>query len=399
MALAEIPYGSYWSTPFVKWQGSLQHLHSLKFAASVTAQELARRNIDKATIDFGVLGMTVPQHQSFYGAPWFLGLAGLKRITGPTVSQACATGVRCLLTATQEIASGYASAVLTVTADRCSNGPHIYYPAPSGPGGTGAHEDWVLDNFSCDPFGNHSMIQTAENVAAKHGISLAEQHEVVLRRSDQYGDALAEGRAFQRRYIHLPFEVPDAEFRKSIAILDGDEGVRLSTKEGLGALRPVLPDGTVTFGSQTYPADGNCGMIVCKPGMSGAFSSDPSIKVRILGFGQARAELAFMPEAIVPAARMALENAGLGIDKMDALKSHNPFAVNDIYFARQVGVDVMAMNNFGCSLVWGHPQGPTGTRALIELIEELAVRGGGYGLFQGCAAGDSAMAVVLRVGD
>lgn len=399
MALAEIPYGVYWSTPFVKWQGSLQHLHSLKFAASVTVQELARRNIDNATIDFGVLGMTVPQHQSFYGTPWFLGLAGLKRITGPTVSQACATGVRCLLTATQEIASGYASTVLTVTADRCSNGPHIYYPAPSGPGGTGAHEDWVLDNFSCDPFGNHSMIQTAENVAAKHRISLAEQHEVVLRRSDQYGDALAEGRAFQRRYMNLPFEVPDAEFRKTIAILEGDEGVTLSTKEGLGELRPVLQDGTVTFGSQTYPADGNCGMIVCKPGMSNAFSSDPSVKVRILGFGQARTELAFMPEAIVPAARKALENAGLDIHKIDAVKSHNPFAVNDIYFARQVGVDVMAMNNFGCSLVWGHPQGPTGTRALIELIEELAVRGGGYGLFQGCAAGDSAMAVVLRVGD
>ena len=56
------------------------------------------------------------------------------------------------------------------------------------------------------------------------------------------------------------------------------------------------------------------------------------------------------------------------------------------------------MNNFGCSLVWGHPQGPTGLRALIELIEELAIRGGGTGLFQGCAAGDTAMAAVVRVG-
>ena len=57
------------------------------------------------------------------------------------------------------------------------------------------------------------------------------------------------------------------------------------------------------------------------------------------------------------------------------------------------------MNELGCSLIWGHPQGPTGLRAVIELIEELAIRGGGWGLFTGCAAGDSAMAVVVEVGD
>jgi acetyl-CoA acetyltransferase len=82
-----------------------------------------------------------------------------------------------------------------------------------------------------------------------------------------------------------------------------------------------------------------------------------------------------------------------------AIKTHNPFAVNDIYFARQTGADLMAMNNYGSSLVWGHPQAPMGTRAIIELIEELTQRGGGYGLFTGCAAGDTAMAVVLEVCD
>ena len=56
------------------------------------------------------------------------------------------------------------------------------------------------------------------------------------------------------------------------------------------------------------------------------------------------------------------------------------------------------MNNYGSPLVYGHPQGPTGMRVMIELIEELALAGGGYGLFSGCAAGDTAMAVVLRVG-
>ena len=66
-------------------------------------------------------------------------------------------------------------------------------------------------------------------------------------------------------------------------------------------------------------------------------------------------------------------------------------------FARETGADLQRMNNFGCSLVWGHPQAPMGTRSIIELIEELALRGGGHGLFAGCAAGDSAMAVVIQV--
>jgi acetyl-CoA acetyltransferase len=106
-----------------------------------------------------------------------------------------------------------------------------------------------------------------------------------------------------------------------------------------------------------------------------------------------------MPQAPVPAARRALDQAERRVDDMAAIKSHNPFAVNDIVFARETGADLMRMNNHGCSLIWGHPQGPTGLRAIIELVEELVDRGGGYGLFQGCAAGDTAMAVVLEVSE
>jgi len=85
------------------------------------------------------------------------------------------------------------------------------------------------------------------------------------------------------------------------------------------------------------------------------------------------------------------------VTDLDAVNTHNPFAINDIYFANSTGFDVEAMNNYGCSLIWGHPQGPTGLRSVIELIEELVQRGGGRGLFVGCAAGDTAMAVVVSV--
>ena len=149
--------------------------------------------------------------------------------------------------------------------------------------------------------------------------------------------------------------------------------------------------------SQTHPADGNASLLVATPERARSLSRDASIKIEAHGFGQARAELGFMPEATIPAAERALAQAGIKASELYALKTHNPFAVNDIVLSRAIGFPIERMNNFGCSLVWGHPQAPTGVRSVIELIEELVLRGGGYGLFIGCAAGDSSLAVVLKV--
>jgi len=396
---AEIPYGAYWSTPFARWQGSFSNLHSVEFAAHVARRELARRKIDPKAFEYGVLGFSVPQKQSFYGLPWLTGLIGANSVGGPTMMQACATGVRTVLAAAQEIEVGMAATALVLNCDRTSNGPHLYYPNPRGPGGTGIAEDWVMDNFGCDPLGGHSMLATAENVAKRHGFTTAEQHEVVLRREQQYRDSLNEGAAFLRRFMTLPFEVPAPGYKKTAGTLEADEGISHSTPEGLAALKPVMPGGTVTFGGQTHPADGNAAIVLTTRERARELATNPKIRVRLRGFGQARAELAYMPEATVPAAQRALAQAGLRIDQIAAIKTHNPFAINDLLFARANGIDWRTMNNFGCSLVWGHPQAPMGTRSIIEVIEELALRGGGLGLFTGCAAGDTAMALVLEVTD
>jgi acetyl-CoA acetyltransferase len=395
---AHIPYKAYWSTPFARWQGSLAHLHAFDLARVAAGRALARIGADPETFDTGVLGLTVPQHMSFYGFPWLAGTLGAPHLAGPTITQACATGTRLLAHAAGEIAAG-AETVLTLATDRVSNGPHVYYPAPAGPGGTGKSEDWVLDNFGRDPFAKNSMLQTAENVAARMGIPTGEQHALVLRRYEQYADALADDRAFQRRYMELPFEVPAATGRGATVTLEGDEGVTPTSAEKLDRLKPVLEGGSVTFGGQTHPADGAAGAIVTTEARARELSADPAVRIELLSFGQAREEPGYMPAAPVPAARQALERAGLSIGDITAIKSHNPFIVNDIAFARSFNIDPYTqMNNYGCSLVWGHPQGPTALRAIIELIEELALRGGGYGLFQGCAAGDTAMACVLKVG-
>lgn len=392
-----IPYGCYWTTPFCRWQGSFGHLHSLKFAAEIASRALSEKGISANVFDGLFLGTTVPQKSAFYGAPWVAGLIGAPGITGPTIGQACATSARVLASAATEIEQGTHSAILALLCDRTSNSPHIYYPNPLAPGGIGDREDWVWDNFGRDPFAKSSMLETAENVARKAGITKTEQDEVALMRYEQYTEALEDDSAFLKRFMILPIEIKDASGRKVTSTVQGDEGVFPTTAEGLAKLKPVADGGTVSYGTQTYPADGNAGLVITTREKARQLSIDEKVSVRLVSFGQGRAEKGFMAMANVPASRQALDRAGIGIKEVSAVKTHNPFAVNDVYFAREMNIDTSAMNRFGSSLVWGHPQAPTGARLIIELIEELVLAGGGYGLFSGCAAGDTAFAIVVKV--
>ncbi len=392
-----IPYDAYWSTPFCRWQGSFAHLHSMEFAAEVCRGAFPARRITPDIFDTLILGLTIPQKNCFYGAPWMAAMVGATGITGPMIGQACATSAKCLSVASQELDIGDKEAILVVTCDRTSNGPHIYYPNPLGTGGTGDKEDWVWDNFGYDPWAKNAMIDTAEKVAQEAGISKEEQDEVTLIRYNQYQDALKDNSAFLNRFMVSPIDVKDPMGRKILATVTGDEGVFPTTADALARLRPVQPNGTVTFGTQTYPADGNASIVMTTRDKAREISRDPNVEIQVLSYAEARTKKGFMAMSIVPAARKALASVGISIKDVKAIKTHNPFAVNDVYFCREMDIRLEEMNNYGCSLIWGHPQGPTGVRLIIELIEELVIKGGGYGLFDGCAAGDTAAAIVLKV--
>ncbi|HZN54972.1 MAG TPA: hypothetical protein VFB67_06575, partial [Candidatus Polarisedimenticolaceae bacterium] len=306
-----VPYGCYWSTPFCKWQGSFSHANAIVLAADAAKRALAGRGVGLESLDAVALGITNLQKHQLYGGPWLAAMIGMEATTGPMVAQACATGARTLAAAAAEVDASGEHAVLAITADRCSNGAHVYFPNPAGPGGTGEKEDIVLDSFGFDPWARNSMIQTAENVAAESGITREEQDACTLVRFQQYEAALANGGAFRRRYMLLPFEVKDGSGRKTVATLEGDEGVFPTTKEGLASLKPVLPNGTVTFGSQTHPADGNCGVVVASRARAKALSKDAAVEVQLVSYGQGRAKKGFMAMATVPAARAALQSAGI----------------------------------------------------------------------------------------
>lgn len=390
-----IPAGFAWSSPFARWQGALSEVSSLDLAVDVTRAAFERRGFSAEGLTGLVLGWTVPQRDIFYGAPSVAARLGAPGITGPMISQACATSVACVHSAASTTEGNDFEVTLVVTTDRTSNGPQVVYPKPSAPGGSPEIENWVQDSFARDPWAGEAMFTTGELVAAEEGITREELDDITAMRYEQYERALEGDREFQKRYM-VPVTIPRK--RKEPVVVDEDSGVFPTTREGLAKLRPMMDGGVVTFGSQTHPADGTAGLVVTGQEKARELGGGEGV-VRILATGFARVAKARMPKAPVPAAGMALADAGISIRDVEVIKTHNPFAVNDAYFARKLGVQAKDMNNYGSSLVYGHPQGPTGARLIAEMTEELRLRGGGTGLFTGCAAGDSGAALILRVED
>ena len=386
-----IPVDHAWSSPFVRWQGGAADVSSLDLAEQVTARALERGGIEWPVEEL-VLGLTIPQKEAFYGAPTLAARLGLAGVSGPMIAQACATSVAAVHAAAGAQQGQAGGARLVVTTDRTSNGPHLVYPRSAGAGGRPDSEDWVLDSFDRDPITGEGMLATAERVAAEGGFTKEELDALTVRRYEQYLDALADDRAFQRPWM-VPIQVGS---QRRPAEIDADQGIRPVTAEGLAGLRPVQPDGVVSFGTQTHPADGCAGMVVTTEAQARDAGADGPL-ARVLASGFARVAPGTMPKAPVPAAQAALRDAGLDIGLIDVIKTHNPFVVNDLWFARETGVDADAMNPYGCSLIYGHPQGPTGARGIVELLWALRLRGGGRGLFAGCAAGDTGAALVVEL--
>jgi acetyl-CoA acetyltransferase len=391
-----IPFRGYFSSPFSRWQGSLQLDHPLELACATVRAWLPKKGFSAKMFDYVYVGATVGQKHNFFYGPWASALIGATEIPGLYVSQACSTSTTCINLSAVGVETGMHKVVLALMADRTSNGPHTIWPNPLGPGAEVIHENWIMDNFNYEPIGQQPMVQTAENVAkkVKGGVTKEFADAVTLRRYEQYLDSLKDDRAFQKKYM-IPVQF--TKNKKEKGVLEADEGIMPTTKEGLAGLKPQIPGGVHSFGAQTHPADGHSAVIITTKEKAKELSADPGITIQLLSYGYARAEKAHMGMAPAPAARMAIEKAGISAKDLKAIKTHNPFVANDIYLASDLGIDVMGFDNYGSSIIYGHPQAPTGGRLVMELIEEVVMLGGGYGLFTGCAAGDTGAALVVKV--
>ncbi|MBN2126462.1 MAG: thiolase family protein, partial [Deltaproteobacteria bacterium] len=343
---AFIPYNGYYSSPFSRWQGTLQNANAIELGAKTARAWFLKKGIDPTILDYMYFGITISQHHLFYSHNWAAAMVvdNQKNLPGLMTNQACTTSTTNIYLCAVNIETGVYNTGFALQADRCSNGPHTIWPNPMGPGGEVISENWMMDNFNSDPNVGLKMIQTAENVAKQIGATKEEADAVTLRRYEQYQAALENDRAFQKRYM-MPVEVQVS--KKKTMLFDQDEGVTPTTAEGLARLKPVEPGGIHSFGAQTHPADGNCGFIVTTRDKAKELSADKNIEIQIVSYGFARADRGFMAAAPVPAAEMALAKAGLKIGDIKAIKTHNPFAVNDINMAKKMGFDVMWMNNYG----------------------------------------------------
>jgi len=391
---AYIPYGGYFSSPFCKWQGSFANINSIELGARTVKRWLEAKKWETSVFDYTYLGITIGQHRVFYGSTWANAMIGAQNTPGVTLMQACSTSTTCIYNAAMAVEQGVVTSPMCLMVDRTSNGPHTIWPNPNGPGGEVISENWNMDNMAADPSTGKGMIITAENVAKEAGLTREEADDLALRRYEQYQDALKDDRAFQKRYM-FPVEV--AVNRKKNILVEADEGITPSTREGLSKLRPVVQDGIHTFGAQTHPADGNAAIVVTTRERARELSTSPEREIKVLSYGFHRTRPAHMPAAPVPASEMALASAGISIKDVAVIKTHNPFAANDLFMAKEFGIDAHSFNNYGSSMVFGHPQAPTIGRLLIEGIEETVLLGGGYLLVAGCAAGDTGAALLLKI--
>jgi acetyl-CoA acetyltransferase len=389
---ARIPYGTWGSSYFPAWQTSaLAEVNIGQFAGESAALILGRRGVPIDALDYMVTGSTIPWHYKFWTSPLVSSIMG-ERLPGYHVEQACATGLQAVLLGGTQVESGAHDAVAVLTFDRTSDSPVGVFPERRSYERTKAIGD-VWDNFGFDPATGNAMIATAGLAARKYRIDRREVDELTAHRYDQYFSARESG--FLDRVL-FPLEVLNMQGRR-LGVVDDDAGVRRVDLEGLRAMREL--DTCVTGGTQTHASDGMAVLLVTTEEKARELSPRPEIAIEFVAKTELRTSPSMMPEAPMLATRSLLDRTGLTMGDMAVVKNHNPFAVNDAVFSKVLEYDWRRMNNTGCSLVWGHPQGPTLTRTLIEALEEAVDLGGGHALVFGCAAGDVGIAAIFKVSE
>ena len=389
---ARIPYGTWGSSFFPAWQTSpLAEVNIGQFAGEAMNRILGLRRVPASALDYLVIGSTIPWHWKFWNAPMVASCLG-HRVPGFHIEQACATGLQAILVAAAQVESRAHDTVGVLTFDRTSDSPVGVFPERRAHQRTLPISD-VWDNFGFDPATGNAMITTAGLAARKYRIDRREVDEIALLRHEQYFAARQSG--FLDRVL-VPLEVLNLQ-GKSMGRIDDDLGVRKLTADGLRAMREL--DTCVTGGTQTHAADGMASLLVATAEQARALSPRPEIDIRFGATTTIRTQPSLMPEAPALAVRKLLADTGLTMADVAVVKNHNPFAVNDAVFSRVVDYDWRQMDKTGSSLVWGHPQGPTLTRLVIEALEEAVDLGGGHVLVFGCAAGDVGIAALLTVAE
>jgi acetyl-CoA acetyltransferase family protein len=235
------------------------------------------------------------------------------------------------------------------------------------------------------------MAQTAEELAERYSVSREEADRVALL-SQQRARAAWDGGRFAAEITEVVIES-----RKGETTYAADEHMRPdTTMEALGGLRPYFKkDGLVTAGNASGIGDGAASVVLASAEWAEANGLDPL--ARIVSWGFVGVEPSIMGIGPAPAARLALEKAGLTLDDMDLVEVNEAFAPQYKAVEKELGLDPEKTNVDGGAIAITHPLAASGARIAIHLIHELRRRGAKYGLGSACIGGGQGGAVVVEV--
>jgi len=305
------------------------------------------------------------------------------------VNRLCGSGVQAIVSVIQSLAMGDAEFGLAGGAETMSRGPHILPAARWGQkmGDTRAI-DMMIGALHC-PFGTGHMGVTAENVAAEHQISRADQDAFALESQQRAAKAIAEGR-FKDQIV--PVEV---RVKRDVVAFDTDEHPKGTTAEALAGLKTVFQkDGTVTAGNASGINDGAAAVVLARADAAAAAGLTP--RARIIGYAHAGVRPEVMGIGPVPAVQNLLDRAGLEIGDFDVIESNEAFAAQALAVNKGLGLDPSRVNPNGGAIALGHPVGATGAIITVKALYELERIGGKKALITMCIGGGQGIALAIE---
>lgn len=381
-------------SPIGGFQGSLSSIPAVELAKIVGEEAMNRAGAKPEDIDEVMLG-TVYKH-GMKGNPARqvqIGLGMSPEGTAATIEQQCASSMRALEIAVQQILLGKTEAALVCGVESMSNVPYMMLDARRGfRMGPSTVQDALQYDALIDVFSGQSIMLTAENVASKYKITREAQDEYAALSQKRAAEAIAAGR-FKAEIV--PIEVAN---RKGTTIVDTDEHPRLTTKEDLARLRPAFSkDGTVTAGNASGINDGASAAVIMSADKAAELGLKPLVK--ILSTATAGCAPEIMGIGPIFAIPKAIEYAGLRQDDIEYYEINEAFAAQVLPCLQELDIPLDKVNANGSGIALGHPVGMTGLRLIISGYYELKRRGGRYGCASLCAGGGPAMATVFEVLD
>jgi acetyl-CoA C-acetyltransferase len=306
------------------------------------------------------------------------------------VNRLCGSGLQAIISAAQSIMLGDAEVAVGAGAESMSRGPYMMAAARWGARmGDMSAVDYMVGILH-DPFERIHMGITAENVAQRYGITRDMQDGLAVESQRRAARAIAEGR-FKGQIV--PVEI---QSRKGPVVFDTDENVRPDvTLDQLSKMKAVFKkDGSVTAGNASGINDGAAAVVLASA--AHVKSADCAPLARLVAYGHAGVEPAYMGIGPVPASRLALKRAGLSVRDMDVIEANEAFAAQACAVSRELDFDPAKVNPNGSGISLGHPVGATGAIITAKAIHELRRIGGRYALVTMCIGGGQGIAAVFE---